>query len=67
MEQLASLRLVADRPHILDDETVERFITLHTEQLEDHWILEEQPARWQLEELNTHDRTTVNRLAELLP
>ncbi len=67
VEQLASMRLVADKPHILDDETVERFITLHTEQLEDHWILEEQLARWRRSELNMQERTTVNRLTELLP
>ena len=46
LEQLATLQTCVDRPGVLDDHTLNRFIVLHTEQLDDHWLYEEQFARW---------------------
>ncbi len=46
VEQLATLRECEHRPSVLDDHTLNLFIVLHTEQRDDHWLYEQQFARW---------------------
>ena len=44
-EHYATLLQVRDKPHVLDDVTVERSIKLHTEQREFTWVFREQTDR----------------------
>ncbi len=48
-EHHATLLAVRDRPHVLDDATVERSIKLHTEQRDFLGVFAEQLARWRYE------------------
>ena len=45
-EHQATLLSVRDRPHVLDDATVERSIKLHTEQRDFLGVFAEQLAHW---------------------
>lgn len=45
-EQLTNLEKAKDKPHILDDETIERIIKLHCSQNEDNWVFFEQCKKW---------------------
>lgn len=62
IEQLDSLTPVIDTPHILDTNTVERIITLYTEQAEDHCFFEAQLLRWKNEDLPDKDIQEIDRL-----
>lgn len=62
-EQLSNLKLVVDRPHVLDDVTLGRIFKLYTEQLEDQWLFEQQFTRWKKESLDSGALQEVNRLA----
>lgn len=64
LEQLATLQTCVDRPGVLDDHTLNRFIVLHTEQLDDHWLYEEQFARWKRGTLDQVEAKEVNRLID---
>ena len=61
-ESLATLRECADRPSVLDDTILNRFIAVHSEQLDDHWLYEEQFSRWQQGTLSDAETIEVNRL-----
>ena len=58
------LRACEHRPSVLDDHTLNRYIELHTEQRDDHWLFEEQFARWKRGTLSDAQTRTVNRLIE---
>ena len=45
LEQLALIKECGHRPAALDDLTLNRYIVLHTEQRDDHWLYREQFAR----------------------
>ena len=45
LEQLAILSECEQRPSVLDDHTLNRFITLLAEQLDVHWLYEQEFAR----------------------
>ena len=62
IEQLATLRDCEHCPSVLDDHTLNRFIVLHTEQRDDHWLYEEQFARWKRGTLSDSQAQEVNRL-----
>jgi len=64
IEQLATLSECEHRPSVLDDRTLNRFVILHTEQLEDHWLYEQQFARWKRGTLTDSQAREVNRLLE---
>lgn len=64
IEQLATLRECEHRPSVLDDHTLNRFVRLHTEQLDDHWLYEQQFARWKRGTLSESQAREVNRLIE---
>ena len=52
LEQLTRLRECEHQPSILDDPRLNRFVVLHTEQHDDHWLYEEQFARWKREAIS---------------
>lgn len=45
-EHYATLKEAEDKPHVLDDAIVHRVIRVHTDQLEDCVLFEEQLTRW---------------------
>ena len=47
--QYASLKKAKDRPHILDDEIVNRIVKLYTEAEDLVWCYREQLKRWRME------------------
>ena len=59
----ATLLQLRDKPHVLDDATVEKSIKLHTEQLEFTRVFREQLDRWYQTDLTTHEREEINRLS----
>lgn len=61
-EQLATLKDCEHRPHVLDEQSVSRYIALHTEQRDSHWLYVEQFARWQRGKLNRSQSIEVDRL-----
>ena len=61
-EHYASLLAVRDRPYVLDDATVERSITLHTEQRDFLGVFAEQLARWRNEQPSDAQRRELDRL-----
>lgn len=50
-EQYQTLQPARTRPHVLDDYTVGRVITVFTTQRDDLWLFEEQLRRWQAQDL----------------
>ncbi|MBK8752967.1 MAG: hypothetical protein IPL99_15635 [Candidatus Competibacteraceae bacterium] len=58
----ATLLAVRDRPHVLDDATVERSIKLHTEQRDFLGVFAEQLARWRNEQPTDAQRRELDRL-----
>jgi len=61
-EHHATLLAGRDRPHVLDDATVERSIKLHTEQRDFVWVFAEQLARWRNEYPTDAQRRELDRL-----
>ena len=61
-EQLDTLRLVLDKPHVLDDATLNRVIAHYSEQLDDHWLFEAQFDRWKCADLRQCEEEEVDRL-----
>ena len=61
-EHHASLLAVRDRPHVLDDATVERSLKLHTEQRDFLGVFAEQLARWRHEQLSSAQCRELDRL-----
>lgn len=62
IEQLETLKECEHRPHVLDEQSVSRYIALHTEQLDSHWLYVEQFARWKRGKLNRSQSIEVDRL-----
>lgn len=58
----ANLLSVRDRPHVLDDATVERNIKLHTEQQDFLGVFAEQLERWRHELPTDAQRRELDRL-----
>jgi hypothetical protein len=50
-EHLGTLTKAKDRPHLLDDATIDRVEQVHTEQMEFVGIYSQQIARWRAEKL----------------
>jgi len=63
-EQYATLQEAKPKPHVLDDYTVNRVITVFTSQIADLWLFDEQLKRWQAETLTTEQGREVERLVE---
>ncbi|MCB1792909.1 MAG: hypothetical protein KDJ70_00400 [Candidatus Competibacteraceae bacterium] len=61
-EHHAALLAVRDRPHVLDDATVERSIKLHTEQRDFLGVFAEQLSRWRHERPTSTQSRELNRL-----
>jgi len=61
-EHYAALLATRDRPHVLDDATVERSITLHTEQRDFLGVFAEQLDRWRNEQPTDAQRRELDRL-----
>ena len=61
-EQLFNMRLVVNKPHVLDDATMDRILTLYTEQLDDHYLFTNQFDRWKQENLKGEELVEVDRL-----
>lgn len=61
-EQLANLQLVREKPHVMDDATLQRMVGLYSNQLEDQWLFEEQFSRWLRENLKPDETREVERL-----
>ncbi len=63
-EHYDTLLQARERPHVLDDYTVNRVVEVFTTQANDLWLYEEQLARWQKMELTPTQRQEVERLNE---
>lgn len=61
-EQLKNLQQAKDKPHILDDHTVQRLLKLYTEQLEMLPLYQEQCQRWHTEKLNRQQKQGVTEI-----
>ena len=66
-EQYQTFSEVKDRPHVLDDDIVNRAIKLYQAQIDDLWFYEEQFARWLAESLTDSQLQEVCRLNAQLP
>ncbi|MCB1921034.1 MAG: hypothetical protein KDJ28_13795 [Candidatus Competibacteraceae bacterium] len=61
-EHYAALLATRDRPHVLDDATVERSIKLHTEQQDFLGVFAEQLERWRNEQPTDAQHRELDRL-----
>ena len=62
LEQLDNMGLIMEKPHVLDVVTLNRMITLYTDQLEDQQLFLNQLERWKQGKINDLELTEVNRL-----
>lgn len=60
--QLQNMHLVVHKPHVLEDETLGQVIEQYSVQLADHWLFEEQFARWKRSGLTPAQEQEVDRL-----
>ena len=60
--QYALLTEAKDKPHLLDDDTVDRVIRLYTDGREMAWVFDEQLSRWLKSALTESQRAEVERL-----
>lgn len=65
-EQYGNLLRARDRPHVLDDDTVQRVVTLFTDELEFLPIHREQLARWSSAHPTPVQRREIERLSSQL-
>ena len=65
-EQYHDLREAEEKPHVLDDATVDRVIRLYTVQAEDVALFEEQLAWWKKEALTPDQEREIEQLHEQL-
>ncbi len=63
-EQYATLQEAKPKPHVLDDYTVNRVISVFTTQIADLWLFDEQLSRWSVETLTPEQQAEVARLIE---
>ncbi len=61
-EQYETLLEAKPKPHVLDNATVARVISVFTKQQQDFWLFEEQLKRWQSGPLTAAQRQEVERL-----
>jgi hypothetical protein len=61
-EQYKTLLKARDKPHVLDDDTVDRVHSVFTTQLEYVALYDEQLSRWESGRLNSNQRQEVERL-----
>lgn len=61
-DQLRNMHRVVHKPHVLDDETLNGVIEQYSVQLGDHWLFEEQFARWKRSGLTPAQEREVDRL-----
>ena len=62
LEQLDNMGLIMEKPHVLDVVTLNRMITLYTDQLEDQQLFLNQLERWKQGKISDLELTEVNRL-----
>ncbi len=67
LDQLKTIYPVMDKPHVLDDHTVNRIIKLYSEQLGDQWLIDTQLARWKEDGLTETQAMEVDRLIKQMP
>jgi len=60
--QYKNLKQARGKPHVLDDELLERTEASYREQLGFHWVFEEQLSRWTRERLTASQQREVTRL-----
>jgi len=65
-EQYKNLQLARQRPHVLDDYTVGRVITVFTSQQNDLDLYDKQVQRWQAETLTDEQREDLKHLVSHL-
>lgn len=65
LEQQGCLQWVYDKPELLDDATLTRVIKQYSKQLRDHWLIEEQVARWHREIVSSSETRELERLVTL--
>ena len=61
-EQYPALEQAKHRPGVLDDFTVERVVSVYTQQASDLWLYEEQLRRWKEQKLTQAQHFEVIRL-----
>ena len=61
-EQYPALEEAKNRPHVLDDDLLNRVIDVHTQQAEDLWLFEEQIRRWKAEKVTLAQQEELRRL-----
>ena len=64
--QIQSLRAAQEKPHVLDDYTVNRVLKVYGEQQEFLWVYEAQLARWQQENLTETQQQQTEQMATQL-
>ena len=62
LEKLDNMGLIMEKPHVLDVVTLNRMITLYTDQLEDQQLFLNQLERWKQGKISDVELTEVNRL-----
>jgi hypothetical protein len=62
--QYASLQQAQSRPHVLDDETVERIVKLYTEAADLVWCYQEQLEYWHTQNPTKKQLQEINRLEQ---
>jgi hypothetical protein len=65
-EQLVNLQQAEERPHVLDNATLDRLTRVYTEQQDDLWLYEEQLARWQKQSGAVGQQAEIARLDQRL-
>ena len=61
-EQYKNLLEARDKPHVLDDATLDRVVSVYAAHLEDVSIFDEQLSRWRKERLSPNQSQEVERL-----
>ncbi|MCU0533947.1 MAG: hypothetical protein MUD14_08625 [Hydrococcus sp. Prado102] len=61
-EQYPALEQAKNRPGALDDFTIERVVSVYTQQASDLWLYEEQLRRWKEQKLTQAQHLEVTRL-----
>lgn len=61
-EQYESLLEVKDKPHVLNDQIVDRIIKLYTEKINEHWYYEKQIQIWSETNLTEQQKGDIERL-----
>lgn len=62
--QLDNMRKVVDKPHVLDDATLNRVFELYNNQLDDQQFFDEQFSRWQQGQLSDAEAKKIKRLVK---